>query len=324
MKPFTRLPDTPVIAGRPFDISLTADFTTDRVLSAVDLSVEFRHTDGARVHAHGFFNGRTPSGAHFILRAALPESGRWNFLTTSNYPALDEIGGAIDVRPDGEQRYPRLGIHPDHPNRLALDEKGPYFALSVESDWLFALDYENDDDIPRTRHYLKQIARHGFNKVIFNVYARACQWLNGKILSDQYDFSTSPGFPFLGSNEDPDYSDLNYGYFDRLDRVFHELQEQGIVAHVMLYVWNKNVAWPAMRTEADDLYFDHVIKRYQAFGNVIWDISKEALVYGRCDADYVRERIARLRRLDRYGRLVTVHDNKYCRAHPETIDILST
>jgi hypothetical protein len=38
----------------------------------------------------------------------------------------------------------------------------------------------------------------------------------------------------------------------------------------MIYVWNKLVNWPEMHTQGDDLYFDYIIHRYQAFSNVIF------------------------------------------------------
>jgi hypothetical protein len=78
-----------------------------------------------------------------------------------------------------------------------------------------------------------------------------------------------------------------------------------------------------MYTGADDAYFDYVVARYQAFPNLVWDVSKEALTYGRCDEDYIHERIGRLRRLDGHQRLVTVHDYGYNARHPEKVDFIS-
>ncbi len=101
------------------------------------------------------------------------------------------------------------------------------------------------------------------------------------------------------------------------------MRERGLVAHLMLYVWNKKVAWPPLRSEADDRYVDYVAARYQAFSNVVWDVSKEALTYGHCDAAYITDRARRLRRADAYRHLLTVHDSAYCAAHPKQIDFYS-
>ena len=91
----------------------------------------------------------------------------------------------------------------------------------------------------------------------------------------------------------------------------------------MIYVWNKCVNWPEMYSKADNRYFDYVIARYQAFSNIVWDVSKEALTYGRCNIEYVHERIRCARRLDAYERLLTVHDYAYCAQHPHNVDFIS-
>ena len=130
-------------------------------------------------------------------------------------------------------------------------------------------------------------------------------------------------FPFGGNNDDPDYKTLDLTFFQRLDRVVGHLNEAGIVAHLMIYVWNKKVNWPTPNSAADNLYFDYVVKRYQAFPNLIWDISKEALAYGRDDMTYITDRIHRLRRLDGHQRLVSVHDYAYCNQYPGEVDFIS-
>lgn len=96
-----------------------------------------------------------------------------------------------------------------------------------------------------------------------------------------------------------------------------------MVAHVMIYVWNKKVNWPEMYSVEDNRYFDYVVKRYHAYPNIIWDVSKEALDYGRCDIPYINERIERISRMDAYERLITVHDYEYCSREPDKVDFIS-
>ena len=54
------------------------------------------------------------------------------------------------------------------------------------------------------------------------------------------------------------------------------------------------------------------------------DFSKEALFYGRATPEYIKGRIERLRQLNYFNRLVTVHDYKYCAKYPEQVDFIST
>jgi len=63
--------------------------------------------------------------------------------------------------------------------------------------------------------------------------------------------------------------------------VIRERDRQDVAVHVMIYVWNKLVSWPKTDPDANTLYFDYVVKRYQTFPNLIWDISKEATGYWR-------------------------------------------
>ena len=92
----------------------------------------------------------------------------------------------------------------------------------------------------------------------------------------------------------------------------------------MIYVWNKDVNWPDGYTVEDNRYFDYVVKRYQAFPNIMWDISKEALFYGRVDDAYIIDRIKRLRSLDAFKRQLTVHDYGFCVRNNELLDFIST
>ena len=133
----------------------------------------------------------------------------------------------------------------------------------------------------------------------------------------------SDGVTFGGTNDEPDFSTLNVAYFQHLDRVIDWLEARGIVAHLMIYVWNKLVNWPELGSDADDMYYDYVIKRYQAFPNVVWDVSKEALNNPRCTEAYALERIRRIRALDAYGRLITVHDGGFCERNADAVDFIA-
>jgi len=162
-----------------------------------------------------------------------------------------------------------------------------------------------------------------FNQVIMNVYAYDALWGDREHVAPEHNFAEPRVFPFGGSNKEPDFSTLNLEFFQRFDRVMKHLDQEGIISHLMIYVWNKKVNWPAAGSPDDNRYFDYVIKRYQAFPNLIWDISKEALGYGHNDMGYITERIERLRTLDGHKRLLSVHDYAYCKAFPGKVDFIS-
>jgi hypothetical protein len=117
---------------------------------------------------------------------------------------------------------------------------------------------------------------------------------------------------FGGANEAPDHTRLNVDFFRSFDQVVASLHRHGLVLHLMIQVQNKAVAWPARNSPEDDLFWKYVVARYQAYSNLIWDISKESynLLRQTGSHDYTLGRIALIRRTDAYGHLVTAHDTE--------------
>ena len=75
-------------------------------------------------------------------------------------------------------------------------------------------------------------------------------------------------FAWEGSNEKPDHSRFNLAYWQHYDRVIEALHQRGMIAHVMIKVYNKMVNWPAKGSAEDDLFFRWLIARYAAYPNV--------------------------------------------------------
>ena len=274
---------------------------------------------GEKLDVPMFFDG----GQKFILRFAPPTPGEWKYSIRSTVKSLDGKSGEIQTIAAANGRHGPVGVASDSRQRFAYADGTNYFPIAFECDWLFALDAANKTDIPKTRELADTIARHGFNQVVMNVYAYDVMWPADPKLPQEFNYAR-PGYsPFGGTNDAPDFSTLNVEFFQHLDRVIAALDERGIVAHLMIYVWNKKVNWPESRSEADNRYFDYVVKRYQAYPNIIWDISKEALGYGHSDMTYITDRVERLRKLDAYDRLVTVHDHAYCAKYPDLVDFIS-
>lgn len=294
----------PESAAKPFELEATAGFTSP---------------GGAMLEVPLFFNG----GREFVLRFAPPAPGEWKFTTRSAVKELDGQTGVIQATTAAKGRHGPVGISTTSKQRFAHADGTGYFPIAFECDWLFALDAKNKADIPKTRELADVIARNGFNQVVMNVYAYDVTWPADPKLPAEFNYARPDYSPFGGTNEAPDFSTLNVGFFQHLDRVIAALDERGIIAHLMIYVWNKKVTWPESRSEADNRYFDYVVKRYQAYPNLIWDISKEALGYGHSDMTYITDYIERLRKLDAYDRLVTVHDYGYCAKHPDLVDFVS-
>ncbi|PRY86714.1 DUF5060 domain-containing protein [Mongoliibacter ruber] len=275
---------------------------------------------GQRMNIPGFFNGN----GEWISRFSASEKGTWSFETYGSMSELSGHTGQIEIKENTRSNQKgAVIIDPQNPQAFVYEDGSSHFLLAYELDWLYALDYESKEGLPRTNRILDDVAANGFNHVVMNLYAYDVGWGIAKDVPEEYFFGKPDYGIFEGGNENPDFSRLNLKLFQHLDRVFSAMQEKGLDAHLMIYVWNKMVNWPEMYSKADNMYFDYLIDRYQAFSNVIWDISKEALDYGRCDIPYLHERISRVRARDAFKRLLTVHDYEYNSRHEDKVDFVS-
>ncbi len=316
-----------------FDITAQSSVQTEKYLP-VDLRFEhnanqpfrvnfgaiFTGPAGKTMNIPGFYNGQD----EFIIRFSSSTKGDWTYTTYSTESRLSGQRGTVTVGGDTSAGLHGMVMVSDaHVQKFIYEDGTDYFPLAFELDWLFALDYENTNSIPKTEEIIRHVKDNGFNQVVMNIYAYDVGWKVAGDVPEKYDFGEPDYSVFEGTNENPDFSRLNTGFFCHLDRVIDLLNREGIIAHLMIYVWNKQVNWPEMYSEEDNMYFDYVINRYQAYPNVIWDVSKEALDYGRCDIPYINERTERIRNQDAYNRLITVHDYEYCSREPDRVDFIS-
>lgn len=259
----------------------------------------------------GFFIGR----GQYKFRISFPKAGDWIVRSQETDDRWE-----VSVSENADATGP-IVIREDNPQHFYYANGEPCFVLAFEADWLFALDLETNG-LDRTETLLRDIKANGFNQIVMNVYAHDTGWTRDPLPS-KYEFTAPKQWPYGGDNENPDYSQLNLKFFDHFDSVIEMMNELDITAHVMIYVWNKQVNWPPSNTAEDNRYFDYVIARYQAYPNILWDISKEATGYGHNDMDYIVRRIERLKKMDGHKRLATVHAFSYCAKYPETVDFIS-
>ncbi|WP_198673705.1 apiosidase-like domain-containing protein [Algibacillus agarilyticus] len=270
-----------------------------------------------------FYNGDN----QWVLRYSSAFIGDFNYEITSDIKAFNYLSGQFNITKNTkENRRGAVVLNSDDKQHFYYQDGSHYSNMAFELDWLFALDYGNKT-LKKTNHLLDLVAKNGFNQVVTTVYSHDVSWDKDPILKDypEYEYGGRQDiFPFLGSNENPDFSALNIEFFKHYDRIMSSLHEREIVNHLMIYVWNKMVNWPALGSAEDNRYFDYIIKRYQAFPNIIWDVSKEALHYENTTKGYISERISRIRQQDAFKRLVTVHDFGFCANHPDEVDFIST
>jgi len=271
-----------------------------------------------------FYNGN----GEWIFRFSGSIPGLKTFVIESELGELNGKKGKIEITKNSNpERHGGIVLKKEDPQHFYYEDGTPYFLQAFECDWLFALDYHNENGIPKTSQLLNHLKENEINQIVTTIYSFDVAWPKDPKLvqhpEHEYGGDLSI-YPFKGNNKKPDFSALNVAFFQKFDRVIEEMHRQNISVHLMFYVWNKMVNWPAPESEADNMYYDYVIKRYQAFSNIVWDVSKEALNNKRCTEAYGLERISRIRNLDTYKHLVSVHDYGFCSKYADKVDFIST
>ncbi len=274
-------------SGNPFDVEVRGEFTGP---------------DGTRITVPGFYAG----GNIWKIRFSPTKPGRWSMLTVSPVAALN-AHTETDIQCTGNSNpaiHGGLFVDPVNRHHFIHEDGSRYFLMGYEADWLWGADMK-DPERKVMRHLIDQIAARGFNHLLVNVYAYDTSWSKGH--QNQWDYGPTDIYVFGGTNDKPDHARLNTAFFDVYDGMMNALLERGIVANVMIKVYNKMVNWPQPGSKDEERYFRYVTARYQAYPNIIWDFSKEA--YNERDKSLEKRLIDLVRASDGYHRLTTAHDN---------------
>lgn len=291
------------------DFTLTSPTPHDNPF-AVELAATFTHESGDILQdIPGFYDG----DGTWKIRFSPTREGLWCGQTSSDDPALNaiELGPVQGVAGTNPNVRGILQIDPEHPRKFAWSNGDPFILLGFECDWLFSY---HQADAERCGRHIELIAGRGFNYIVTNLYAhegftaRASD--DPRPVASEYLFTPPKHYPFAGANDAPDHARLNPVFFQDFDRLMGALHERGMVVHLMIQVQNKRVRWPERRSSEDDRFWRYVVARYQAFGNLVWDVGKESKnLYRETGSHaYVLACMDRIREVDAYGHLLTVHD----------------
>ena len=289
-----------VAKWQPYDFEFQSTAQFDNPFR-VDFAAVVTAPNGRTFTTLGFHDGP----GVWKLRIAANMEGKWTFVTQSSEPTLNaKNGGFICIPKSNPNVHGGLRIDAENRHHFVYEDGTRYFLMGYECDWLWALDM-NDAALTRVNQLLDKLATHGFNHIILNAYAHDCGWAKGKTQED--DFGPPALYAWAGNNDKPDHSRFNLAYWQHYDRVMQAMYERGIVAHVMIKVYNKMVRWPQKGSADDDMYFNWLVARYAAYPNIVWDFSKEA--HNEKDLEYKLSRFRLIRQTDPYHRLLTNHDD---------------
>ncbi|WP_159623074.1 DUF4038 domain-containing protein [Ruania rhizosphaerae] len=266
----------------------------------LDVSVTLTGPDAVVITVPAFYD----EALGLRARVSFPHAGAWRVTVHGTEGVLLS---ATELEADvSSERAGRgaLGTDPDFPRHFRWADQTSFFFLGYEADWLLMVD-QRDEELTRVREVVDSISSAGFTAVTVNAYAHSFRQYVDEDLEADPRWVVPTIAPWPGGNDSPDYSRLDPSFFAHMDRAISLLHEAGLVTHLMVHVYNKDVNWPEPGTADDERYWRQIIARYQAFGSIIWDVAKET--YHR-PAEYIWTRLALFRHLDGYQRLVTAHD----------------
>ncbi|MDP8245236.1 MAG: DUF5060 domain-containing protein [Candidatus Hinthialibacter antarcticus] len=282
----------------------TFHFTSEQSVEnpfEVAFSATVQPPAGEAFETLGFYSGDNT----WSLRIAPNQTGAWSLQTHSDQKPLEnqrvEFTCTDNTNPNV---HGGLTIDPEHTRHFVYEDGTRFFLMGYECDWLWAIDLATPN-LDRTQNFIDHIQTFGFNYIILNAFAFDTSWQKGNTSPD--DFGPPAMVPWEGSNFNPDHSRLNLKYWQHFDQVVDALFQRGVIAHLMIKVYNKEVKWPELKSAEDDLYFKNLIARYAAYPNIVWDFSKEAHLEK--DVAYKQDRMRLVREHDPYHRLITVHDD---------------
>lgn len=274
------------VTGNPFDVELYGDFTGP---------------NAQRLRVPGFYDG----AGKWIIRFSAPTPGAWTMRTTSAVAALngkiEEIQAAANTHSNS---HGVLRVDPQHPYHFKFEDGTRFFLMGYEADWLWGADML-DPQRKLMHRLIDQIHARGFNYVLVNAYAHDTRWCPGKV--NEWDYGPSPVYPWEGTNENPVHSRLNPRFFQIYDGMMEALRDKGIVAHIMLKVYNKQVNWPKAGSPDEARFFRYFVARYQAYPNIVWDFSKES--FYEKNERLQKNLVDLIRAEDAYRHMTGVHDD---------------
>ncbi|MFI3238370.1 MAG: DUF4038 domain-containing protein [Lachnospiraceae bacterium] len=291
------------VSGNPFDRKITGYIVKP---------------DGTEYSMPAFYNG----GDEYKVRLYTDIVGGYSYKMIDE-ATNTELGAGDFVCVEHDALYGKLVKSKENNTKIEYANGMPYYMLGFEADWLFLLDDEQSD-FPKAKTLVDTVEKYGFNMIVLSLFACDVTWkkyIGG--YDTQYDFSNPKQGPFKMDGDKIDYDTLDVDFFKRVDMIMEYMMHKNMSVHFMIYVWNKFVPWPKIFSESDNRFYEYVLTRYQAFPNLIWDVSKEALLYGNVTSDDIYNKALYLKEHDVYGTLVTVHDAGFCKNHPDVIDIYS-
>lgn len=248
----TLFPQTRVEKWKIFEITLKG---TDRgnPFTEITFSAEFSNGTAKKV-INGFYDGN----GIYRIRFMPQETGRWNYITSSNLKQLDKKKGFFECVDAGEDNQGPVVVKDNL--YLAYADGSPHYSFGTTCyGWV----HQGDSLAGLT---LKSLSEGSFNKMRMCIFPKDYDWNKNEPLL----------YPFEGKPlTEWDYSRFNPSYFRNIEKRIAQLDSLGIEADLIVFHPYDRWGFQKMTRETDERYIKYIIARFSAFKNVWWSMANE-------------------------------------------------
>jgi hypothetical protein len=146
-----------------------------------------------------------------------------------------------------------------HGKDFAHEDGSPHLLVGIELDWLWALDLDAGVKTAPLEGFIEHITSFGFNHALVNTYANWSNWNAADPIDGGFPPRTMPRVsptiltPWAADQRHShEQSQLSLPFFAHWDTVITTMARYNLTAHMMLYVGNKEVAWPSRGSHDDN------------------------------------------------------------------------
>jgi len=268
----------------------------------VELRAVFRQGD-RKVRTSGFYDGDGTYKVRFLPDAA----GAWIYETKSNSPALDGVGGLLDVGPAKPGHHGPVRVANRHHFRYADGTR--YINIGTTA---YVWNLQGDALEEET---LKTLAGAPFTKIRMCVFPKHYRYNENE--PERYPFpvietgKSQWDGSFAGADKYGwkfDFSRFEPAYFRHLEKRINQLGEIGVEADLIIFHPYDRWGFSRMSPAEDDRYLRYLTARLAAFPNVWWSMANEYdLMQSKTPQDWDRF-INVVSDNDPYGHLLSVHN----------------
>ena len=265
-----------------------------------------------------FYDG----GTEWAWRFTPDVVGEWQWSTRCEKGyGLDGIQGSVSIVAAQDGRLGAVLVDPHAPLQMIYEAGKQYTLVGIEADWLWAMGLLHGKAAMQS--VVDGLDALGINHVLVQIYAHSTSGQKLPPLQPPR-VSPTPTTPWASF----DQQTLDLSFWRNYDDMLGMFAARNMIAHVMFFVGNKNVEWPAENSTADDIYWRYAMARLGAHPSVVLDVSKEAgSANAKRSVGYFIDRLRLMRSMNAHGRLLTAHSGfdwtNQCKQAPELCQVTS-